>query len=46
MSSFEISGNEFLLDGSPFRILAGAVHYFRIHPGQWRDRIAKAKAMG
>ncbi|MDY0908673.1 beta-galactosidase family protein [Microbacterium sp. CFBP9034] len=46
MSGFEIGDDEFLLDGEPFRVLAGALHYFRVHPDQWRDRIRKARQMG
>ncbi|MDR1450336.1 MAG: beta-galactosidase [Propionibacteriaceae bacterium] len=46
MSVFEIGEDAFLVDGQPFRILSGAVHYFRIHPGQWEDRIAKARQFG
>jgi beta-galactosidase len=45
-SSFTISGDQFLLDGAPFRVLSGALHYFRVVPGQWRDRLLKLKAMG
>ncbi|XAS66332.1 beta-galactosidase family protein [Micrococcaceae bacterium Sec5.7] len=32
--------------GEPHRILAGAIHYFRVHPDQWQDRLARLKAMG
>lgn len=46
MSKFEMNGTEFLFDGKPFRILAGAMHYFRIHPALWDDRFEKMKAMG
>ncbi|MGV8883617.1 MAG: glycoside hydrolase family 35 protein [Rhodoglobus sp.] len=46
MSSFEIGETDFLLDGQPFRVISGALHYFRVHPEQWADRIHKAKAMG
>ena len=28
------------------RIIAGALHYFRVHPDLWADRIRKAKLMG
>jgi len=45
-SRFEIGERDFLLDGQPFRILAGALHYFRVHPDQWADRIRKARLMG
>ncbi|WP_439379833.1 glycoside hydrolase family 35 protein [Amycolatopsis lexingtonensis] len=41
-----VSGEKFLLDGKPFQIVSGAVHYFRIHPDQWRDRLERLKALG
>jgi beta-galactosidase len=44
--SFAIGEEDFLLDGEPFRILSGAIHYFRVHPDQWSDRIRKARLMG
>jgi beta-galactosidase len=43
---FAIGDTDFLLDGEPFRVLSGALHYFRVHPGQWADRIHKARLMG
>ena len=43
---FVIGAEAFELDGQPIRILSGALHYFRIHPGLWRDRIHKAKMLG
>lgn len=43
---FTIGETDFLLDGEPFRVLSGALHYFRVHPGQWADRIRKARLMG
>ena len=46
MSTFAIGDDDFLLDGEPFRILSGAIHYFRVHPDQWADRIHKACLMG
>ncbi|CAL4869793.1 Beta-galactosidase (plasmid) [Asticcacaulis sp. MM231] len=36
----------FLLDGKPFQILAGEMHYPRIPRACWRDRMQKLKAMG
>ncbi|MFE6750754.1 beta-galactosidase [Kitasatospora purpeofusca] len=36
----------FLLDGQPFRLLSGGLHYFRVHPAQWADRLHKARLMG
>lgn len=36
----------FYLDGRPFQIISGAIHYFRVVPDCWRDRLEKLKAMG
>jgi beta-galactosidase len=44
--SFTISGNQFLLDGKPFQILSGEMHYTRIPRAYWRTRMEMAKAMG
>lgn len=46
MTTFEIAGDDFVLDGEPYRILSGAIHYFRVHPDDWADRIRKARLMG
>jgi beta-galactosidase len=43
---FEVRGNEFVFDGKPVRLLSGAVHYFRVVPEYWRDRLMKLKACG
>ncbi|MFS0731347.1 beta-galactosidase family protein [Curtobacterium sp. 1P10AnD] len=43
---FAIGDTDFLLDGEPHRVLSGAIHYFRVHPDLWQDRIRKAKLMG
>jgi len=44
--SFTTGAEHFLLDGRPYRILSGAMHYFRIPPAYWRDRLQKLRAMG
>lgn len=46
MASFTIGETDFQLDGAPHRILSGAIHYFRVHPDQWADRIHTARLMG
>lgn len=46
MSRFEIGERDFLLDSEPFQVISGALHYFRVHPDQWADRIRKARLMG
>lgn len=37
---------EFLMDGKPFRVLAGGMHYFRIPRAYWYDRLLKLKECG
>ncbi|QNE84469.1 beta-galactosidase [Streptomyces rutgersensis] len=32
--------------GRPHRILSGSLHYFRVHPDQWADRLERVAAMG
>ena len=44
--TFSLSDSVFLLDGKPFQIISGEMHYPRIPKEAWRDRMKKAKAMG
>uniref|UniRef100_A0A914CHI3 Glycoside hydrolase 35 catalytic domain-containing protein n=1 Tax=Acrobeloides nanus TaxID=290746 RepID=A0A914CHI3_9BILA len=37
---------QFLKDGKPFQYVAGEIHYFRIHPDQWEDRLQRVRAAG
>ncbi|MFJ8109909.1 beta-galactosidase [Streptomyces sp. NPDC096132] len=46
MPALTTTPDGFLLHGTPFRILSGALHYFRVHPDQWTDRLRKARLMG
>ncbi len=46
MGTFNYQGEQFLLDGQPIRIISGAIHYFRVVPEYWRDRLLKLKACG
>ncbi|TKY48267.1 Beta-galactosidase 17 [Spatholobus suberectus] len=43
---FEIASDRFWKDGEPFQIIGGDLHYFRVHPEYWEDRLLKAKALG
>lgn len=38
--------NGFYKDGMPFRILSGTIHYFRVVPEYWYDRLLKLKECG
>ncbi|XP_048965406.1 beta-galactosidase-1-like protein 2 [Canis lupus dingo] len=42
----KVEGSSFTLDGSPFLIIAGTIHYFRVPREYWRDRLQKLKACG
>jgi len=46
MAAFEIDGGGFVLDGKPIRLISGAMHYFRIVPDYWEDRLRKLRACG
>ncbi len=37
---------QFYLDNKAFQILSGGIHYFRVVPEYWEDRIQKLKALG
>lgn len=45
MTTFSID-HEFMLDGQPFKILSGAIHYFRVHPSDWYHSLYNLKALG
>ncbi|HTU34006.1 MAG TPA: glycoside hydrolase family 35 protein [Candidatus Acidoferrum sp.] len=44
--SIRIERGQFVLDGQPFQIISGEMHYARIPRAYWRDRLRKARAMG
>jgi beta-galactosidase len=44
--SLQVSGRQFLLDGKPFQIISGEMHYARIPREDWHDRLKMARAMG
>jgi beta-galactosidase len=44
--TFTVNDGQFLLNGKPFRIISGEMHYARIPRAYWRDRFRMAKAMG
>lgn len=46
MRKLSISGDHFTLEEQPIRLLSGALHYFRIVPEYWQDRLLKLKACG
>ncbi|MDK2808483.1 MAG: beta-galactosidase [Clostridiales bacterium] len=45
MNKFEIK-DDFYLNDKKIKIISGGMHYFRILPEYWRDRLLKLKALG
>lgn len=44
--TFKVSNGRFLIDGQPFQIRSGEMHYARVPREYWRDRFRKMRAMG
>ena len=44
--TFTTEGDHFTLDGKPFKIISGELHYARIPREYWHARLKMAKAMG
>ena len=44
--TFSTEGDHFTLDGKPFKVLSGELHYARIPREYWHARLKMAKAMG
>ena len=46
MNKLTWNADRFYLDGEPFQIRSAAMHYFRIVPQYWQDRLQKLKDCG
>lgn len=46
MGILTYKGNQFYMDGEPFVVISGAMHYFRIPREYWYDRLLKLKECG
>lgn len=44
--TFALGDSTFLLDGKPFQMISGEIHYPRVPREAWRQRMKMAKAMG
>ncbi|MFT9039263.1 glycoside hydrolase family 35 protein [Schleiferilactobacillus harbinensis] len=38
--------DQFYIDGKPTKLISGAIHYFRITPGKWRQSLHNLRSMG
>jgi hypothetical protein len=41
-----MDNDQFIRDGQPYRILSGSIHYARVHPDDWDDRLQRMRALG
>lgn len=46
LAKFEIGKDCFTLNGEKIQLVSGAMHYFRIVPEYWKDRLQKLKELG
>ncbi len=46
MGILTYKGTQFYLDGKPYTVISGAMHYFRIPREYWYDRLLKLKECG
>ncbi|MBM7600022.1 beta-galactosidase [Virgibacillus halotolerans] len=46
MSKLTVHGKELQMNGKAIQLISGAIHYFRIVPEYWEDRLLKLKACG
>lgn len=46
MSKLTVVENELHINDKPIQLISGAIHYFRIVPEYWEDRLLKLKACG
>lgn len=44
--SFVLANNEFVKDGEAFQIKSGCIHYARVPPQYWNDRLTRLAALG
>jgi beta-galactosidase len=44
--TFAVQGDHFALDGKPFKVISGELHYARIPREYWHARLKMARAMG
>ena len=44
--SFAIEDDMFVRNGAATALLSGSMHYTRVHPHYWQDRLVRLRAMG
>ncbi|KRV48389.1 beta-galactosidase [Wenjunlia vitaminophila] len=46
VAELTVTEHGFLRAGQPHQIISAAIHYFRVHPELWEDRLLRLRAMG
>ncbi|WP_318615677.1 beta-galactosidase family protein [Sporosarcina sp. YIM B06819] len=46
MTKLKVEEGQFILNNEPIQFISGAIHYFRVVPEYWEDRLLKLKACG
>lgn len=46
MKSVDFDQEHIYINGKTAKIMSGSMHYFRVHPDYWRDRLLKLKELG
>lgn len=46
LTGLKAHSRKFWLNNKEIRIISGEIHYFRVHPALWHDRLQKLAAMG
>ena len=46
MSRLTYQNETFYLDQKPITLISGTIHYFRVVPDYWEDRLRKLRACG
>ena len=41
--SFRIENDSFVRDGAAVTLLSGSMHYTRVHPAYWKDRLMRLR---
>jgi beta-galactosidase GanA len=44
--TFSIANDQFVLNGKPILLMSGCIHYSRVRPEDWADRLARVAALG
>ena len=41
--SFRIENDSFVRDGAAVTLISGSIHYTRVHPAYWKDRLKRLR---